>query len=59
MVARINPLRFVQAKAGSPVRGDFDQVIGKMLAGARAFDASKVKAADIAAAATLGGPTDE
>ena len=59
VVARINPLRFVQAKPGQPVRGDFDAVVAKMLAGAKAFDPSKIKAADIAAAAAMGGPTDE
>jgi ParB family chromosome partitioning protein len=45
VVARINPLRFVQAKPGQPVRGEFD-AIAKMLAGARAFDPSKIKPAD-------------
>ncbi|MBK9034795.1 MAG: hypothetical protein IPL61_26615 [Myxococcales bacterium] len=59
VVARINPLRFVRAKPGQPVRGDLDQVIAKMLAGARGFDASKVKEADIAAAAAMGGGSDE
>jgi ParB family chromosome partitioning protein len=59
VVARINPLRFVQAKPGQPVRGDFDQVMAKMLTGARAFDPSKVKAADIAAAAAMGGGDGE
>ena len=59
VVARINPLRFVQAKPGQPVRGDFDAVMTKMLAGAKAFDPSKVKAADIAMAAAMGGGSDE
>lgn len=55
VVARINPLRFMQAKPGQPVRGEFDKTIAKMLDGARNFDASKIKAADIAAAAGMGG----
>ena len=59
VVARINPLRFVQAKPGQPVRGDFDAVMTKMLAGAKAFDPSKVKAADIAMAAAMGGGVEE
>jgi len=59
VVARINPLRFVQAKPGQPVRGEFDAVIAKMLAGARAFDPSKIKPADIAAAAAMGGGGDD
>jgi hypothetical protein len=59
VVARINPLRFVQAKPGQPVRGEFDAVIAKMLAGARAFDPSKVKPAEIAAAAAMGGGGDD
>lgn len=55
VVARINPLRWVQAKPGQPVRGDFDKTIAKMLESAKNFDASKIKAADIAAAAAMGG----
>jgi ParB family transcriptional regulator, chromosome partitioning protein len=55
VVARINPLRFVKAKPGQPVRADFDATMTKMLDAARRFDASKVKAADIAAAAAMGG----
>ncbi|MFT3923884.1 MAG: chromosome partitioning protein ParB [Myxococcales bacterium] len=54
VVARINPLRFVKAKPGEPVRGDFDKTVGRMLEGARKFDASKVKASDIALAASMG-----
>ena len=41
------------------MRGDFDAVMTKMLAGAKAFDPSKVKAADIAMAAAMGGGGDE
>jgi ParB family chromosome partitioning protein len=55
VVARINPLRFVKAKPGEPVKGDFDKTVDKMMEGARKFDASKVKAADIALAASMGG----
>jgi ParB family chromosome partitioning protein len=54
VVARINPLRFVKAKPGEPVRGDFDKTIERMMEGARKFDPSKVKAADIALAASMG-----
>jgi ParB family chromosome partitioning protein len=54
VVARINPLRFVKAKPGEPVRPDFDKTIDKMMEGAKKFDPSKVKAADIALAASMG-----
>jgi hypothetical protein len=36
------------------VKGDFDRTIDKMLEGAAKFDASKVKASDIAIAASMG-----
>ncbi len=52
VVARVNPLRF--SKASEP---DFDEIIDKMTASARKFDASKVKADQLAAAA--GGASDE
>jgi ParB family chromosome partitioning protein len=55
VVARINPLRFIKVKPGQPIRAEFDKTLDKMLEGARKFDASKVKAADIAAAAAMGG----
>lgn len=55
VVARINPLRWLQAKPGQPVRGDFDTTLTKMIESAKKFDVSKVKAADIAAAAAMGG----
>ena len=58
VVARINPLRWVKAKPGTAVKGDFDQTMSKMLEGARSFDASKVGAADVAAAAGMGGGED-
>ena len=51
VVARINPLRF--QRGGSP---EFDPTIEKMIAAARRFDATKVKADQVAAAA--GAPTD-
>ena len=59
VVARINPLRWIKVKPGQPIRADFDKTIDKMLDAARAFDASKVKAADIAAAAAMGGTPEE
>jgi ParB family chromosome partitioning protein len=43
VVARINPLRFQRGATG-----EFDPVIGKMLAAAQAFDASRVKKEDLA-----------
>jgi ParB family chromosome partitioning protein len=54
VVARINPLRFVKAKPGEPVRGDFDKTIARMMEAARKFDPSKIKASDIALAAAMG-----
>ncbi len=53
VVARINPLRF--AKMGKDDRADFDKTLDKMIEGARKFDASKIKAQDIAIAAAVGG----
>jgi ParB family chromosome partitioning protein len=53
VVARINPLRF--AKPGKDEKADFDKTIAKMLDGAKKFDASKVKAQDVALAAAVGG----
>jgi ParB family transcriptional regulator, chromosome partitioning protein len=58
VVARINPLRFVKAKPGEPVRGDFDKTLGRMMESARKFDPSKVKASDIALAASMGAGDD-
>lgn len=58
VVARINPLRFLQAKPGQPVRGEFDKTIDRMMQGAQKFDASKVKASDIALAASMGVPEE-
>ncbi len=59
VVARINPLRFIKVKPGQPIRADFDKTLDKMLASARTFDPSKVKAADIAAAAMMAGSSSE
>jgi ParB family chromosome partitioning protein len=59
VVARINPLRWVKPKPGQPIKGDFEKTIAKMLEGARKFDASKVGAADVAAAAAMGGGGEE
>ena len=57
VVARVNPLRF--AKLGKDDRADFDKTIDRMLDGAKKFDASKVKAQDIALAAAVGGAEAE
>ena len=54
VVARVNPLRFVKAGPAAPP-ADFDQTIDKMIDGATRFDASKVKAEDVALAAAAGG----
>ncbi len=43
VVARLNPLRF--KRGGTP---DFDETIDKMLAGARRFDAAKIRADQVA-----------
>jgi ParB family chromosome partitioning protein len=55
VIARINPLRFQKAaKPGQKApRADFDATVDKMLESAKKFDASKVKAADLAAAAAM------
>jgi ParB family chromosome partitioning protein len=45
VLARINPLRFT-LKRGQ--KADFDETIGKMLSAARRFDATKVKADQVA-----------
>jgi ParB family transcriptional regulator, chromosome partitioning protein len=57
VVARINPLRF--AKLGATEKADFDKTIDKMLDGAKKFDASKVKAQDVAIASAVGGGESE
>ncbi|KAB2897172.1 MAG: chromosome partitioning protein ParB [Kofleriaceae bacterium] len=59
VVARINPLRWIKAKPGQPIKAEFDKTIDKMIESARSFDASKVKESDIAAAAAMGGSAEE
>jgi ParB family chromosome partitioning protein len=54
VVARINPLRFLKS-GPDDARPDFDKTIDKMIDGANKFDASKVKAQDVALAAAVGG----
>jgi ParB family chromosome partitioning protein len=56
VVARVNPLRF--AKLGKDEHADFDKTLDRMLDGAKKFDASKVKAQDIAIAAAVGGEAE-
>ena len=51
VVARINPLRFQRG-----ARADFDETISRMLASAKRFDPSKIKADQLAGAS---GPPDE
>jgi ParB family chromosome partitioning protein len=51
VVARINPLRFAKGDVGP-----FDDVIGKMIDKAEAFDAAKIEADQLASAS---GPPDE
>jgi ParB family chromosome partitioning protein len=51
VVARVNPLRFQRRPTA-----DFDDTIDKMLAGARRFDAAKIKTAQIA---RTGGAAEE
>jgi ParB family transcriptional regulator, chromosome partitioning protein len=56
VVARVNPLRF--AKPGKDEKSDFDKTIDKMIEGAKKFDASKIRAQDVAIAAAVGGGED-
>lgn len=59
VVSRINPLRFVQAKPGQKApRADLMKTLDRMIASAQSFDPGKVKAADVAAAAWMGGSED-
>ncbi|MEW6747456.1 MAG: chromosome partitioning protein ParB [Planctomycetota bacterium] len=51
VLARVNPLRFKRGETA-----DFDETIGKMIQSAKRFDASKVKAEQVATAA---GPPEE
>ena len=57
VVARVNPLRFVKP-GKEDAAPDFDKTIDKMIDGAKKFDASKVKAQDVALAAAVGGGED-
>jgi hypothetical protein len=54
VVARINPLRFLKP-GKDDASPDFDRTIDKMIEGAKKFDASKVRAQDVAIAAAVGG----
>jgi ParB family chromosome partitioning protein len=56
VVARINPIRFVKPGGERP---DLAKTLGKMIESAKKFDASKVKATDIAIAAAAGGSGEE
>ncbi len=60
VVARLNPLRFQRpARPGQKApRADFESTIQKMIAAARAFDASKVRPQDLARVA-WGAPLPE
>jgi ParB family chromosome partitioning protein len=53
VVARINPLRFAKVEEGN--RPDLAKTLAKMTESAKKFDAGKIKAADVAAAAWMGG----
>jgi ParB family transcriptional regulator, chromosome partitioning protein len=59
VVSRINPLRWIPAargaKAKAAPRPDLGKTVDKMIESARKFDPSKIKAADVAAAAWMGG----
>ena len=57
VVARVNPLRFVKP-GKDDARPDFDKTVDKMIEGAKKFDPSKIKAQDIAIAASVGGSED-
>jgi ParB family chromosome partitioning protein len=56
VVARINPLRF---QRDSEARPDFDRTIDRMLEGARSFDPSKIRAQDVAIAASAASAADD
>jgi ParB family chromosome partitioning protein len=58
VVARVNPLRFVKP-GKDDARPDFDRTIDRMIAGAKKFDPSKVRAQDVAIAAAVGGSAGE
>ena len=52
VVSRINPLRFQGKDAARP---DLEKTLGRMIESAKKFDPGKIKAADVAAAAWMGG----
>ncbi|MCW5800839.1 MAG: ParB N-terminal domain-containing protein [Deltaproteobacteria bacterium] len=54
VVGRINPLRFLKM-GKDDARPDFDKTIDKMIDGAKKFDPSKIRAQDVAIAASVGG----
>ena len=56
VVARINPIRFVKPGGERP---DLGKTLAKMIEAAKKFDASKVKATDIAIAAASGAAAEE
>jgi len=57
VIARINPLRWIQFKPGQKAElADFDKTLEKMQAGAKKFDAGKIKPGDLS---TMSGPPPE
>jgi len=54
VVSRINPLRWVK-EGEDGKKPDLAKTLTKMIEGAKKFDASKLKAADVAASAWMGG----
>jgi ParB family chromosome partitioning protein len=60
VVGRINPLRFAKpgGSGANAEKADFDKTIDKMLDGANKFDASKIRAQDVAVAAAVGGEAE-
>jgi ParB family chromosome partitioning protein len=54
VVGRINPLRFLKM-GKDDAKPDFDKTVDKMLDGAKKFDPSKIRAQDVAIAASVGG----
>jgi ParB family chromosome partitioning protein len=53
VVSRINPIRFAKIEEGK--RPDLGKTLARMIELAKKFDPSKIKAADVAAAAWMGG----
>jgi ParB family chromosome partitioning protein len=54
VVSRINPLRFAKVDKDAP-KPDLAKTLAKMTESAKKFDPGKIKAADVAAAAWMGG----